>query len=69
MKDVCSVCGSPKPRVPWIIGFVFSVEDRVVAVAYNCDCGTTRSIPLREATQEEKDRALLATESRYASAG
>lgn len=58
----CNVCGSPKPRNPWITGFWWR-DDRVVAVAYRCSCGNNRSIPLDRATMEEKDRALLATRS------
>jgi hypothetical protein len=62
VSDTCKVCHAPKPRLPWISGFWFQ-NDRIVGVAYRCNCGNNRTIPLDQATTEEKDRALLATES------
>jgi hypothetical protein len=61
----CRVCGARKPLVPWVTGFHFDHRDRIVAVAYKCvpPCTNNRTIPLDRATMEEKDRALLATES------
>lgn len=67
--DACKVCGAAKPRNPWVIGFVYNERNRIAGVAYNCPCGTTRTIPLDQATTEEKDRGMLATGSAVRAAG
>jgi hypothetical protein len=66
--EPCKVCGAAKPRVPWIRG-LWIVDHKILGVAYVCPCGNNATIPLNEATREEVDRGLLATESTVRAAG
>jgi phage terminase large subunit GpA-like protein len=54
----CPACGRFTPLSPDVTGVWRGLHDEIVAVAYLCECGNNRSIPIGRATMRQQAEAL-----------
>lgn len=65
----CNVCHAPRPKNPWVCGIIFNIDGITpLAIAYLCvpPCTNNRHIWWAEATEQERQQAQLAQQSRDA---
>ncbi len=62
----CNCCGAPRPKNPWITGIWYEKDDITPKmIAYRCvpPCTNNRDIPWSEATDAQRNQAILAQQS------